>query len=187
MMKRLVSHLMKSTARVGASAALNAFASGKVQMKTNHKVECYGADGKLKWVEEIHNLVVDVGLNDLLSKYFKGASYTAAFFVGLKLTGTVAAGDTMASHAGWAESSAYSQANRPALVLGTVAAKSVDNSASVAVFSINGTATITGAFVTTDNAKGGTAGILYGASDFSASRAVVPGDTLNVTVTLSAS
>ncbi len=53
----------------------------------------------------------------------------------------------------------------------------------MAVFSINGTVTIAGAFLTSNNTKGGTTGILFSASDFQSpgDRAVVSGDTLNVT------
>jgi hypothetical protein len=63
----------------------------------------------------------------------------------------------------------------------------ITNSASVAVFSINGTTTVGGAFLTSNNTKGGTTGILFSASDFTApgDRAVVSGDTLNVTYTFS--
>lgn len=136
------------------------------------------------WRESAKNLVVNVGLDDLLDKRFKASAFTASDFVGLKGTGAVAAGDTMASHAGWSELTLYSEASRQALTLGAVSGQSVDNSASKASFSINATGTVAGAFVNTDNTKGGTTGILYGAADFAASRSVNNGDTLNVTVTL---
>jgi len=54
------------------------------------------------------------------------------------------------------------------------------------VFTINGTATVAGAFITSSNTKSGTTGTLYGAVDFSSSRSVISGDTLTVTVTLTA-
>lgn len=160
----------------------------QIQMATHYQVQCVGADGQEKWVAEFDNLVVDAGLNDVLDKYLKGSSYSAAFYVGLTAgSPTFAAGDTMSSHAGWTESAAYSQATRPALTLGTVAAKSVDNSASKAQFSINGTATIGGAFVATNSTKSGSTGTLYGGGAFTeGNRSVVNGDTLNVTVTLTA-
>jgi hypothetical protein len=51
-------------------------------------------------------------------------------------------------------------------------------------FSINGTTTVAGAFLTTDNTKGGTAGTLFSASDFTGGdRLLQSGDTLNVTYT----
>ena len=61
------------------------------------------------------------------------------------------------------------------------------NSASVAAFTINATSTVGGAFLTSGSAKSGTAGTLFSAADFSApgDRAVISGDQLNVTYTLS--
>jgi hypothetical protein len=174
---------------VGASGALEAGGAARLggpAMRSLYRVECLDPEGNLKWLEEVENTVVNTGLDDLLDKYFKGSSYTAGFFVGLKNTGTIAGGDTMASHAGWTENTTYSNATRPALSLGTVSAQSVDNAASKASFTINGSTTIFGAFVTTNSTKGGTTGTLYGAADFAASRAVLNGDTLNVTVTLTA-
>lgn len=153
-----------------------------------YTLECIGADGRLKWRETFRNTVLTAGKNDLLTQYFKGAAYTAGWFVGLIDNAgfsAIAAGDTSASHAGWAESTAYSNGTRPALTLGTAAAGSIDNSAAKASFSINATATINGAFTTTLNTKGGTTGITYSAGSFAAPRAVLNGDTLNVQVTLS--
>ncbi len=159
-----------------------------IRLENHYSVECVGPDGKVKWVEEVDNLVVTAGLNDSLDKHLKGSSYTAAWYVGLTTgSDTFAAGDTMSSHAGWTESTAYSDSTRRALTLGTVSAGSVDNSASKAVFNINATATIGGAFVCSDSTKGGTSGILYGGAAFSADRSVANGDTLNVTVTCTAS
>ncbi len=157
-----------------------------VKVKTRYLVECFDKDGKLKWVEDIENLVVTAGLNKLLDATFKTGLASPAWYVGLKGTGTVAAGDTMGSHAGWAEIVPYSDANRPAFTPGTISGGSVDNSASKASFSINATSTVYGIFTTDDNTKSGTSGTLHGAGDFAASRAVISGDTLNVTVTLTA-
>lgn len=156
-----------------------------VKVSTRYQVECFDKHGRLKWREDFENLVVTAGRNRLLDASFKTIPGSVTWYVGLKGTGTVAAGDTMASHAGWSELTPYSNANRPTLTLGAIASGSVDNSASKAVFNINGAATIVGAFVADNNTKGGTTGTLYGAGDFSASRAVDNGDTLNVTVTLS--
>jgi hypothetical protein len=174
-----------------ADVVMSALSSHRIVFKNKYTFECFDALGNLKWSEEVYNTVMTAGINDLLTNYFKGSAYTAAFFVGLVDNASFSAyatADTMASHAGWLESAAYSNANRPTLTLGTPSAGSVDNSASKAVFNINATATILGAFVSTNSTKSGTTGILYGAASFTGgSRSVLSGDTLNVTVTLSAS
>lgn len=149
------------------------------------KIECRAADGSLRWVEEFSNLVVNDGKNDILNKYFLGSGYTAAWYIGLKNTGTPVAGDTMASHGSWTENTTYSNATRPAFSPASSTAQSSTNSATPATFSINGTTTIFGAFITSSNTKGGTTGVLFCAADFASSRAVVNGDTLNVTYTVS--
>lgn len=150
-------------------------------------VECFDKDGNLKWRESVYNTVTTAGKNDLLTNYFKGSAYTAAFFVGLVDNASfsaISAADTSASHAGWVESVAYSNSTRPALTLGTAASGSIDNSASKASYTINATATINGAFCITNSTKSGTTGVLYSASSFGATRGVISGDTLNVQVTL---
>jgi len=78
-------------------------------------VQCFDKEGNLKWTEEKHNLVVNVGLQDMNTKYFSGSSYTAAWYIGLYGAGasnTPDASDTMSSHAGWTEVVAYSQASQ---------------------------------------------------------------------------
>jgi hypothetical protein len=143
-------------------------------------IECVGTDGEVKWTEDVLNLVTTQGKNDLLDQYFKGSAYTASWFMGLKGTGTAVAGDTLASHAGWSEVTPYA-GTRPAITYGTSSAGS--NTATAVGYSINASATVAGAFVA--DAASGTTGVLYSASDFAASRSVVSGDTLNVTLTVS--
>jgi hypothetical protein len=65
----------------------------------------------------------------------------------------------------------------------------ISNSGSPAQFSINGTTTVGGAFLISNNTKGGTTGILFSAADFQApgDRAVVSGDIINVTYQFSLS
>lgn len=163
-----------------------------VQFENHYHVECYDKDGNLKWEEKIKNLIVNEGLDDILDKYLKGSSYTAAFYVGLtddapETSPGADAADTMASHAGWTEATGYSESVRQTLTLGTVSGQSVDNSASKASFSMNATDTIGGCFITTDSTKAGSSGTLYSVAAFTGGdRAVVNGDTLNVTATLTA-
>lgn len=141
------------------------------------------------WVDNFHNLVTTAGLNDSLDKHFKASSYTAGWYVGITGSSpTFAAGDTMSSHNGWTEVTAYSESVRQTLTLGSVSAGSVDNSASKAVLSINANSTaIGGGFVVTNSTKSGTTGTLYGGGAFTAGNKTLDnGDTLSVTVTLTA-
>lgn len=153
-------------------------------------LQCFDKDGKLKWEEQSHNLVVNEGLDDMNTKYFTGSGYTAAWYLGL-ISGTsptIAAGDTLASHAGWTEvpvSTGYT-GNRKAVTFGgaTTADPSViSNSGSAAQFAMLGTYVVSGAFLC--SVASGTSGVLFSASQFSSpgDRSVVSGDTLNVTYT----
>jgi hypothetical protein len=154
-----------------------------------YHVECLDKDGNLKWSGKMHNLVVNTGLQDMNNKYFKGSSYTAAFYLGL-VTGpasstTFAAADTLASHAGWTELTGYS-GNRKAVTFGTPTTASpsvIDSTASPSSFAITATATVAGAFICT--VASGTSGILFSEADFDSpgDRSVVSGDTLNVSYT----
>lgn len=151
-----------------------------------YRFECFGPDGQLKWSEEVDNLVTTAGMNDVLDKYYKGSTYTAAHYIGLAGSGTKAAADTMSSHAGWSEVTDYSQGARPTLAWGSASSGSLAASGASA-FSINATVTVAGAFITTVSTKGGTTGTLVGVTDFAAPRSLASGDTLNVTPTASLS
>ena len=158
-----------------------------VKISQKYRVECHDRDGKLKWVEEFDNLVVTAGRNKYLDATLKTGLASPAWYVGLKDTGTPDPADTMGSHASWATITPYSNATDPAWTPGTISAGSVDNSASKAVFNINATDDVYGAFMKDNNTKGGATGTLLGAGDFGAARSVQSGDTLNVTVTCSIS
>jgi hypothetical protein len=156
-----------------------------------YNVQCFDAAGNLRWEDQFPNLVVNEGLQDLNNKYFKGTTYSAAWYLGL-VTGpgsgtTYAAGDTLASHA-WTEYTNYT-GNRKAVTFGTptLADPSViDNSAAPSVFTISGAGgTVAGAFLC--NAATGTTGILFSEGDFTGGdKIVAAGDTVNVTYTFSA-
>ena len=155
------------------------------------KVTCFDAAGNLKWEDVFHNLVVNEGLQDLNTKYFKASGYTAAWYLGLVNgpgSGTAyAATDTLALHPGWTEDTNYT-GNRKAVTFGTASLADpsvLDNSASPSVFVMNNTTTVAGAFLTT--VASGTSGILFSEGDFTGGdKLVASGDTLNVTYTFSA-
>jgi len=165
----------------------------KAKATGKYTVECFDKDGNLKWKAETPNLVVNVGLQYMAGSALTSTTQITTWYLGLYGAGasnTPAASDTMSSHIGWTENTTYSNANRPTatFVAATNANPSVvTNSASPATFNINGTTTIGGAFLTSDNTKGGTTGTLFSAADFQApgDRSVISGDTLNVTYTFS--
>lgn len=182
-----------SSDTIGAMLTRAASADGHAKAGGVFTIECHDSEGNLKWSEALPNLVVNVGLQDMNAQYFKGSAYTAAWYIGLygaAASNNPAASDTMSSHAGWTEIVPYSNATRPAATFGTAttANPSVQtNSASPAAFTINATATVGGAFLTSNSTKSGTTGILFSASDFASpgDRVVASGDTLNVTYTFS--
>jgi hypothetical protein len=158
---------------------------GRTEVADEIRVRMAGMT-EIKWRDTIENLVVTVGKNDMLDKYFAGSSYTAAFYVGLvdgASSPTYNAADIMSSHAGWTENQAYSNANRLTAVWAAAAAGAKALSAALG-FNINGAATIAGAFMTTVNTKGGTTGILWSGGSFTGgNKTVASGDTLNVSWT----
>jgi len=183
----------KSFDNVGADVAKGGGTNARLKGGGIFTVRCRDKEGNLKWEQKSHNLVVNVGLADMNTKYFKGSGYTAAWYIGIygpAASNNPSSTDTMASHAGWTEVTAYSNATRPAAVFGaaTTADPSViANSASPAQFLVNASANVGGAFLTTGDSPGGSSGTLFSASDFAApgDRTVQNGDVLSVTYTFS--
>jgi hypothetical protein len=178
----------------GAEIARAGDAQEQLSITGSYEVKCLDADGNLKWSDSFNNIVVNEGKIDLLTKYFKGAAYTATWYMGLvnntSFT-TYAPGDTLASHGGWLESTAYSGA-RPSVTFLTATASGGSSNPGVAgtgslasssvSFTINASATILGAFLC--NVSSGTSGTLYSAGSFTGgSRTVAAADTLLVTYT----
>lgn len=161
-----------------------------LQLRGHFEIEHWRA-GKLYQKIEGPNTVVNVGKNLILDVMFHSGSQigTSSWVMGLisdaSFSGIVAA-DTMGSHAGWTESSAYSEANRPAWGQGAASSQVITNG-SPAVFSINGTAIIKGIFITSQNTKGGTTGTLWSAMLFpTGDTSVINGDELRATYSIGA-
>jgi len=155
------------------------------RVRAKYHFVCRDRHGRLKWTEDLFNVVTTAGKNDLLDKYFAGSGYTAAWYIGLiDAAGftAVAAGNTMASHSGWTELTAYDESTREAAAWNAASSgsKSTDGTA---VFTFNATKTVKGAFLASNATKNGTSGVLYNAVAFSSDRAVEDDDTLTVTLT----
>ncbi len=184
---------IKATDTVSSGLTCNTKAGETAQATGVYNVVCRDKDGNIKWQAESKNLVVNAGLAYMAGTALTSVTQITSFFLGLYGAGasnTPAAGDTMSSHAGWTENVGYSNATRVAatFVTATTANPSVvTNTASPAVFNINATSTVGGAFLTSGSAKSGTTGTLFSAADFGSpgDRSVVSGDTLSVTYTFS--
>jgi len=154
-------------------------------------VECHGADGQLKWKDDIHNLVTTVGLN-LTMDTVLGNAAAGAVVLGLKGTGTPVLADTQASHASWLEVGGANAptytGNRQTPTFGAAVAGAKATSSPV-VFSMTGSGTVAGCFINIGGSatKDDTTGTLFSAGDFTAgSKTVTSGDTLSVSYTATA-
>ncbi len=187
-----MNNIATSTDKVSSGLGCGSKPQAKAKAGGVYKIQCVGADGTVKWEDEMHNLVVNQGLQSMVSVYLDGATQITTWYIGL-ITGpgsgtTIAAGDTLASHSGWTEFTNYS-GNRKTATFGTATTADpsvIDNTASAASFSITSTGgTVAGAFLCSVDT--GTSGTLFSASDFQSpgDRVVVSGDTLNVVYTFS--
>ena len=179
----------------GASHSEDAAAHGK------YHVQCHGADGKLKWEDDIENVVCTEGKNFALDQILGGTAFVAAFLGLISSVSytAIVAGDTMAQIAGtngWKEAGTTNapQWTTPASgargtpAFSAAAAGSKATSAAVA-FSISTTGTIKGCFVVIGTGAVATnlsaAGRLLSAGLFTGGdKAVGSGDTLSVTYSL---
>lgn len=190
---------MESSRLVASSGATVTRAGGlseAMALVGRYEVECYGADGKLKWRDTIDNTVVTVGKNHILDTELAGSAYTVVGpFMGLISSTSftaIAAADTMASHTGWLEAGnantpTYTSPRKTAVFSAASAgAKALSSALS---FAITGTGTIKGCFIATGTGAlstiDNTAGTLLSAGLFSGGdRAVISGDTVNVSWSL---
>lgn len=135
------------------------------------------------------NLVVNEGLNYLNDVMFFALAATTTWYLGVfegnytPVATVTAATITAAS----TESTAYSETTRQAFTTIASAAQVTTNAAARATFTFNATKTIYGAFLASASAKSATAGKLFSAAQFAASKAVVSGDQLLLTYTFTSS
>lgn len=140
------------------------------------------------WEHEAPNVVTNVGRNDILDKYWRGSAYTQTVVMGLAGTGTKAAGDTQASHAGWSEVGGANAptytGNRKAVTMG--AASSQSSVSPQQSYAITSTGTVSGLFMNNGGSatKDDTTGTLVSVVNFTGGDEAVNNlDTLLVTYT----
>lgn len=146
---------------------------------------CRNAQGQVKWTDNSTNIIPNVGLNHFLNVYYGISAPVTTLYCGLKLTGTPLSTDTMTG-APWSQWAGVSEATRRAYTVSAASGQSVSNSANVIVYGITAATSVAGIFLGTGSAHGSTSGVLAAVGDFSSSRDVVSGDTLNITITSTA-
>lgn len=141
--------------------------------------------GRIKEVDRgSHNIVVNVGLQYALDNGIAGGTW----YLGLTAASpSPAAGDTMASHAGWTEFTDYDEATRQAWTE-VRSSQTVSNTASPSVYTCDtNSSSVGGAFITTDDTVGGSSGTLLCAVAFSGgNKALDDDDTITVTYEITA-
>jgi hypothetical protein len=126
-------------------------------------IERLSAEGRVLERRRFANGVTTVGLNHILETEFRGGTPVTAWYAGLIDATNYSAlvqSDTMSSHAGWQESSAYNEATRPQWSPGAASAGVVTNGTAMQ-FTFNAQTTVKGMFIASANAKGGTSGTLW--------------------------
>jgi len=153
--------------------------------------ECY-RDGKLIWLDKTHNIITNQGLDHILNTELHAGTAITTWYCTLVETNTTPAATMTYAVPTYTESTAYDETTRPEYVEAASSSQSVTNSASKAVFTISATKTMYGASLvgggTAASTKADTAGggTLLCYALFSASRAVVDNDVINLTYTVSA-
>lgn len=140
-------------------------------------------------VEAYSNVVVNLGRDFALDTLLRGSSYTAACYLGLCGTGTKAAADTQASHAGWSEvgganAPAYT-GDRKTITFNAASGQSITHTAVTYAFTSGGT--VAGSFLNLGGSatKDSTTATLFSAGNFTGGdKVVASSDTIDVTYTL---
>jgi hypothetical protein len=181
----------------------NVTGSETVGIEGHYHVVCRDADGNIKWEDSFPNLVNAIGKQLMLDTLLSGSSYTTVGpYLGL-ISGaspTFAASDTMTSHGGWTEFTAYTVGGSAvrgtasfgsATSSGTTPSNVTTKSASAITYTITGGGgTVGGCFLVTGSGASSTlsntGGTLYSAGAFATAKVTTAGDTVSVTYSTTA-
>lgn len=181
----------------------NVTGSETVGIEGHYHVVCRDADGNIKWEDSFPNLVNAVGKQLMLDTLLSGTSYTTVGpYLGL-ISGaspTFAASDTMTSHGGWTEFTAYTVGGSAvrgtasfssATSSGTTPSNVTTKSASSITYTVTGAGgTVGGCFLVTGSGASSTlsntGGTLYSAGAFATAKVTTAGDTVSVTYSTTA-
>lgn len=155
--------------------------------KGKFHIEIHRKDGTIEKFD-ITNGITNVGKNMLLGVMFHGDTPSTTWYIGLVDNAgfsAFSASDTSASHAGWTESSAYSESVRQTWTAGAASGQSITNSVAL-TFTCNTNSTVLhGVFVIDVSTKGGSTGNLWSTAAFNSNVSCNSGDLVKVTYTVS--
>jgi len=138
---------------------------------------------------QFKNGVTIEGLDDLLGVAFRNQTQIPNWYFGLinnAGTPVLSSSDTMASHAGWAESADYDELTRRDWTPSVSGDAKIVNT-SYPTFTINTTVTIAGIFIASDDTKSGSSGVLWSTGFFdNGTIALVTADVLKTYYELTA-
>jgi len=142
-------------------------------------------NGETVFRQSPYNGVVDEGKNKLLDTMFL-ASAQSTWYCGLINNITnLSVLDTMAVHTGWTEYASYTEANRVTWAPDAASAKNLINTTLMEFTIADVTSpTLDGMFITNDNTKSGTAGILWSTAAFDLPPTVADADIVQVQYSL---
>lgn len=190
-----------------AVATLQAKSDLKEQfgIEGHYHVECRDKDGNLKWTEDFANQVVQAGKIFMFSQLLQASPISLVGpFLGLVSgsSNTFSPTDTMASHAGWSEFTAYTVSGSAVRGTASFATPTGNNnttsgsnvvtcSATAITYTITGAGgTVGGCFLVTgtgaSSTQSSTTGTLYSAGAFGTAKATTAGDTVSVTYSTTA-
>ena len=135
------------------------------------------------------NIVVNEGLIYIINTSIAAVAQQASWFVGIfENNYTPVPADTAALFPGAGVAgeinTEYDEGTRPAYVLDGSTLANVFNSGTPATFTMNSTINAYGAHLISNSVKAGTTGVLCAASKFTAVRALVASDVLNISYQL---
>jgi hypothetical protein len=138
------------------------------------------------------NIVVNEGINRMLSTWLAGGAQTSLYYISLfSSNSTPTATWTLPTYRSTnaTEWTNYSEAARPAWAAAAPSSQTITNSASPAVFTATAGATIYGAVLCNASNKSGTGdatGFMVAATRYASARALLTNDVASVSYTISA-
>lgn len=149
-----------------------------------YTIEHVGVDGKIKSVEQVHNLIPNDGLNYFLRTAFRGGSAYSTWYLGVYgASRTPVQHDTMASFiANCDEVTTYNGTTRQALSFPDPVAGVISTVLDPNVLVFPSAATVRGGFIASGSAKGSADGLLISAVLFPSPKVLSAGESLRIPV-----